>query len=70
MLNQTKRKCDLLILGSAAGIFSVIIKDLLELILAFFFPSLDSSLHLAAGIVFTPEQVRSNILTLRVIIMC
>lgn len=64
MLNQTKPKYDLLILGSTAGIFSVIIKDLLELILAFFIPSLDSSLHLAAGIVFTPGQVKSNILTL------
>jgi ABC-type sulfate transport system permease subunit len=64
MSNQSKPKYDLLILGSTAGIFSVIIKDLLELILTFFIPSFDSSLHLAAGIVLTPEQVKSDILTL------
>lgn len=63
-VNQTKPKYDLLILGSAAGIFSVIIKDLFELMLASFIPSFDSLLHLAAGIIFTPEQVKSDILTL------
>lgn len=64
MSNQASPKYDLLILGSSAGITGVIIKDFLELLVQFFIPTFESSLQLAAGIVFSPQQVTSSILPL------
>lgn len=64
MPEQNRKKYDLLILGSFAGIIGVIIKDFLELLIKFFIPGFETSLHLAAGIVFSHRQVSSSILPL------